>query len=212
MEEKNTSPQTAKASNGKGSVVGPLLVGLVVALILGWWVFPQLMLVEKKQPIAFNHALHVQDQGMDCAECHYVRDDGTFHGLPTTEDCAQCHSSPLGENPEEQRFVTEYVDAGREIRTEWLVYQKQPDNVFFSHTAHSKERCETCHEYEVAAELCNQCHINISETSTPPVYKENRLSGYSKDTMVMWTCENCHALDGHAGNTNASNACFVCHK
>ena len=39
-----------------------------------------------------------------------------------------------------------------------------------------------------------------------PAYYENRISGYSKDTMKMWECERCHASMG------TSNACFVCHK
>jgi len=190
---------------------GAFIVGLVVALILGWWVLPGLMTVEKKQPIAFNHVLHTE-QGMTCEQCHYLRADGSFSGLPGTEACAECHAKALGSHPEEVRFVTDYVDTGREIRDEWLVYQKQPDNVFFSHAAHSAERCGQCHEYASTAELCSLCHLDVASTTTPPVYSENRLSGYSKNTMIMWTCERCHAHPEHYGPTRASNACFVCHK
>lgn len=212
MEERNhtTAPDTAKKCCCCGW--GAFVVGLVVALILGWWVLPGLMKVEKKQPIAFNHVLHVQEQGMDCEQCHFLRDDGTFSGLPTTASCAECHSEVMGSNPEEARFVNDYVQTGREIKGEWLVYQKQPDNVFFSHAAHSLERCGACHEYKSTTELCSQCHLDVSSMTTPPVYKENRLSGYSQNTMLMWTCERCHANPDHRGATNASNACFVCHK
>ncbi len=212
MEEKTNAKTEAKCSCLSG--LGPFIVGLVVALILGWWVLPGLMLVEAKQPIAFNHVAHIDGAGMECSQCHYVREDGTFHGRPTTADCAECHADAMSDNPEDIRFVNEYVKTGKEIRDEWLIYQKQPDNVFFSHAAHSVERCGTCHtEYEEDPTLlCNQCHLDMAKTTTPPVYKENRLSGYSKDTMIMWTCENCHAQPTHLSSANTSNACFVCHK
>jgi hypothetical protein len=53
---------------------------------------------------------------------------------------------------------------------------------------------------------CTDCHMDMSEVDTPPVYYENKLTGYSKQTMKMWQCERCHAENG------ASNACYVCHK
>lgn len=211
--EENTN--TKAPDTGKKCCIcgfGPFIVGLVVALILGWWVLPELMLVEAKQPIAFNHVVHIENAGMECSSCHYVREDGTFNGRPTTASCAECHSEAMTENPEELRFVQEYVETGKEIRDKWLIYQKQPDNVFFSHAAHSIETCGACHEYEKPADLCSLCHLDVAATTTPPVYKENRLSGYSKNTMIMWSCENCHAQPDHLDSTKASNACFVCHK
>ena len=111
--------------------------------------------------------------------------------------------------------MQDYVQTGREIRSEWRVYLKQPDNVFFSHSVHSVERCSTCHtEYaENPGALCKVCHIDMSKVTTPPVYSENRLSGYPKGTMLMWDCERCHANPNHLSPaTNANNACFVCHK
>lgn len=203
------TPKKAKCLCGWG----PFVLGLVLALIFGWHIFPKIMTKELRQPIAFNHVVHVENAGMVCEDCHYLRDDGTFSGLPTTESCASCHAEAITDHPEEKRFIREYVDTGREIRKEWLVYQKQPDNVFFSHAAHSIDRCMTCHmEYETTADLCKVCHIDMSVVTDPPVYKENRLSGYSDDTMMMPTCESCHAHPDHYGITNASNACFVCHK
>ncbi len=212
MEERNhtTAPNTAKPKCcccGWGAFV----VGLIVALILGWHVLPGLMLVEKKQPIAFNHVSHTQTYGIDCTQCHAIRADGTFSGVPGTAACAECHAKPLGNDPEEARFVHEYVETGREIKGEWLIYQKQPDNVFFSHAAHTPESFAQYGTYKSAAEFCSQCHLDVANASTPPVYKENRLSGYSKNTMIMWECERCHADPKNAG-TRASNACFVCHK
>ena len=94
---------------------------------------------------------------------------------------------------------------------DWKVYQKQPDNVFFSHAVHSLATCNNCHEFS-ERELCSSCHLDMASSKKPPVFRENRISGYSQDTMKMWQCEACHANPNHFGSTNASNACFVCHK
>ena len=87
MEERNhtSAPETAKKCCCCGW--GAFLVGLVVALILGWAVLPALMQKELKQPIAFNHVLHVDEQGIDCAQCHFTGPDGQFSGVPTTATC-----------------------------------------------------------------------------------------------------------------------------
>ena len=261
--------QNQEGSTKKSGVfgLGPFILGLTVAAIFGWYVFPEAMTEEFKQPIAFNHAIHTEDAGLTCDACHYLREDGTFSGVPTTASCAECHSSPITENLEEIRFVAEYVDKGVEIKDKWIVYQKQPDNVFFSHAAHSFEKCTQCHAdlYETPQDLCNVCHVdNIGSATEPPIYKENKLSGYSESTvppgyekkkallmgkgkeiagyserrivgfsegtMMMPTCEACHALPGHNVEValqvmengaervangeiaRATNACFVCHK
>ena len=141
----------------------------------------------------------------------HLATDGSFSGTPTTAQCAECHSTILGSDPEEARFVREYVQTGREIKSEWLIYQKQPDNVFFSHALHFGPMADLSRPEEIAA-FCSRCHLNVAETDVPPVYKENRLSGYSENTMLMWGCERCHAEHMAMGNTNASNACFTCHK
>ncbi len=176
----------------KSCVVLPFLIGLVASIVLGWWGFPKVLYSQKAQPIRFDHVVHVDGQGIACEDCHAFRENGSFAGLPTNANCVGCHEDVQGEDPDEARYVAEYVQKEKEV--EWLTYQKQPDNVYFSHIAH-KEKFE-----------CTACHPDVASMSTPPVYYENKLSGYSKDTMKMWQCEECHAQNG------ASNACFVCHK
>ena len=178
-------------ANSKSCVVLPFLVGLAASIVLGWWGFPKVLYSQKTQPIRFDHVVHVEDQAMACEDCHAFREDGSFTGMPTNANCVGCHEDVQGEDPEEERYVTEYVQQEKEV--EWLAYQTQPDNVYFSHIAHKDLECTSCHP-------------DVATMKTPPVYYENRLSGYSKDTMKMWQCEECHA------KTGASNACFVCHK
>ena len=157
----------------------------------------------------FSHETHLKDASLDCSVCHHLRADGTFDALPSTKDCAVCHSQMLGKSEAERVFFNEYVKKGKEV--DWKVYQKQPDNVFFSHAVHSLATCNNCHEFS-ERELCSPCHLDMASSKKPPVFRENRISGYSQNTMKMWQCEACHANPNHLGSTNASNACFVCHK
>lgn len=195
----------------------PFILGLVLALVFGWWVFPSVIYSKKQQPVVFKHSTHVEDQGMSCADCHFFREDGSWAGFPTTESCASCHSEAIGDTPEEKYFVRNYVEKNKEV--EWRVHQYQPDNVFFSHAAHQASACATCHtEYDPEDKefnedaFCATCHPSVKELDKRLPVLENRMTGYSKTTMKMWQCERCHANPEHFGATNANNACYTCHK
>lgn len=179
--------KTSQISSG-GAL--PYLIGFIGALLVGWWLYPKALYSEAPQPVNFSHPVHLE-QGMDCSECHYLRDDGSFHGIPSTEDCAMCHMMAMGDTEAEAKLISEYVEQEKEVP--WLIYQYQPDNVFFSHAAHE--------DY-----ACYECHPEVESMEELPMLKRNRISGYPTTTMKMWKCERCHALEGQ------SNACYVCHK
>lgn len=189
--------------------IAPFVIGIVVALVFGWCIFPSLMFSNELQPVRFSHKTHVMNASLDCNVCHKLRPDGTFDALPSTADCASCHARELGKSQAERNFVANYVRQGKEVK--WLAYQRQPDNVYFNHTIHSLDRCNQCHQFS-ERELCENCHIDLVNMERSPVVGENILSSYSRETMKMWQCERCHANPNHLGSTNANNACFVCHK
>lgn len=170
----------------------PIVLGLIAGLILGWWIFPHVLYSEQEQPVHFSHKTHMNED-MECVDCHHYRSDGSFAGVPSVESCARsgCHDEVLTGTPAEEAFVKEYVKKGRPV--DWKIYQKQPDNVYFSHIAHE--------DFE-----CAECHPDVGQSEELPVYQENKITGYSRDTMKMDECERCHARRG------ASNGCFVCHK
>jgi len=177
--------------SGKAVLGGVIfLAGFALALVFGWVIFPGLLFSQKNQPINFSHAAH---QDSSCEDCHTFRDDGTYTGIPKLENCVQCHESQMGQSEDERILVEEYIQNEKEIP--WKVYTWQPDNVYFSHAAH-----------KVKNVACTECHRDVTNEQKNPAYKQNRITGYSSETMKMVECEKCHAQKG------ASNNCEICHK
>jgi hypothetical protein len=184
--------------------------GLAVALFIGWVVFPRVLYVQKHQPLDFLHKTHAEKSGVaDCAECHIIREDGTFAGLPPMEKCASCHSDRIGDSKAEATLVDSYIKTGHE--TPWLVYSRQPANVWFSHAIHVKR----------ARLACAECHSSYGESDQVRAYQVNRISGYSRDIwghsisrlrraphegMKMSDCEDCHRRH------NLEVGCLGCHE
>ncbi len=226
-----------KQENGpSGPILLFFIAGLIISLLIGWVIFPKLLYSQKKQPIDFNHAFHMQEVDNGCESCHFFRDDGSFAGVPKNEQCISCHEEVLGESPNETILVEEYISKDREVP--WLIYSKQPDCVFFSHAAHVK----------MADMECSTCHGPVGESTHLKDYEENRISGYSRDIwgnaisglkkhswdrMKMDDCAACHkeAAGGktterspqlffdllskvfpNAATPQKTEACFVCHK
>ncbi|MGD9150030.1 MAG: cytochrome c3 family protein [Desulfobacterales bacterium] len=209
---------TAEADDGGagGPIILFFILGLAASLIVGWVVFPQVLYSQKKQPIEFNHALHNELVEDGCESCHFFREDGSYHGVPKLDQCIECHEEVNGEDPEEARFVNEFVANNREVP--WLIYSRQPQNVFFSHAAHVK----------MGEMYCVTCHGHIGESESLPIYKQNRISGYSIDIwgrnisgikrnswdrMKMDDCAECHRREGVNQNSvqTLRGGCFVCH-
>ncbi len=174
----------------KGGIM-PFLYGIAAALVVGWVIFPQVLYTQGKQPIDFNHELHQKHIG-ECALCHSNTEQGAYATqLPSTEDCALCHYEKLTDTSAEEKLITEYIQEDKKIP--WKVYQKQPDNVYFSHLPHGDLEC-------------SRCHPDMEATRDMPTRYMNRLTGYTRTTMKMHECERCHARE------DTSNACYVCHK
>jgi len=199
-----------KDDKGLGLGVIFFIVAFVVCFLSGTLLFPKLLYSKKEQPFNFDHALHVAEAG-DCETCHFLREDGSFAGIPKLATCLDCHGEEaLGETEDEAVFVEAYVSKEKEVP--WFIYSKQPDCVFFSHAAHTKD----------AGMDCVTCHGPIGESTSLKPYEENRITGYSRDIwgkniwgikkhswdrMKTDDCAECHKKEtGHQGY------CFQCHK
>lgn len=185
-------------------------IGFGAALAAGWGAFPRVLYQKKVQPIEFRHKTHAAKSGTSaCGDCHALREDGAFAGIPATTSCAGCHGEPMGTTKAEAALVNDYVKPQRE--TPWLVYAQQPANVRFSHAIHTR----------LAGLKCEDCHGTQGETDALKPYEVNRISGYSRDIwgrsmsrlrraphegMKMADCEDCHRKRG------VEAGCLGCHQ
>jgi len=170
------------------------LAGVIVALGAGWAGFPRAIYQTRPQPVDFSHKVHADKAGTKCEDCHALREDGTFAGLPALEKCAGCHAAPMGATPAEKAFIDQYVTPGRE--PQWTTYAQQPENVYFSHAAHirgGKVKCEDCHGAAGASDKLRPARVD-------------RISGYSAETMRMDACIDCHRRN------QVADSCLECHK
>jgi len=171
-------------------------VGFAVAMFVGWVAFPRALYISQEQPLDFFHKTHAEKSGLNgCDSCHMAGSDGQYSGIPKTEVCAGCHTEKLGSSQDEALLVDNYVKQAKQ--TPWLVYSRQPANVWFSHAVHTRR----------AGLNCTECHGNYGESDSLRVYEQNRITGYSRDIwghsisrlrraphdgMKMTDCENCH--------------------
>ncbi len=138
------------------------------------------------QPVAFSHALHAGQLGIDCRYCHSQVENSSHSNIPTTQTCMNCHSAIQTTSPKLAR-VRESWEKGKPI--EWVQIHKVPDHVYFNHAAHVNRgvSCVSCHgkvnEMEVVYQdqpqsmgWCLQCH------RAP----ENHLRPLDKITDLNW--------------------------
>lgn len=144
------------------------------------------------QPIAFNHAIHVQvrlvDRALTCTDCHPGAERGIHAGLPSLQVCLRCHMRPQGDPPTaREQQVRELAAAGGPFR--WIQVTRNPGHVFFAHGPH----------VTVAKFSCQTCHGDVAAWTEPPRVPVARLTH-------MASCMSCHRTHG------APNSCETCHQ
>ena len=172
----------------------PFAAGAALALAAGWIAFPHAIYKSRPQPVEFSHKVHAEKASARCEDCHALREDGTYAGVPSLEKCGGCHAAPMGNTEAEKRFIETYVTPNRE--PQWLSYARQPQNVFFSHAAHLK----------LAGLKCEQCHRAEGASDTLRAHYQDRISGYSRDVLPI------AAWKRGAGRSMSMDDCVACHR
>ncbi len=125
------------------------LVGLFLAGIAWWWLWPRTDYVRHQrwivdQPVPFSHQHHVSGLGIDCRFCHTSVEVSSSAGLPPTYTCMTCHSQ-IWTNaailaPVRQSLVND-------TPITWHLVTDLPDYVYFNHSIHIAKGvgCESCH-------------------------------------------------------------------
>lgn len=136
------------------------------------------------QPIAFNHHLHTEDNGIECLECHSFYMDHSASGLPGADVCRGCHEEAMTDSPEEKKLV-ELL--GSENGPHFRKLFRLPEHVFYSHRRH----------VAIAELECERCHGDIAKTESPP---SRPLVNVDMDS-----CMDCH------DDLGVTNDCITCH-
>jgi len=151
-------------------VVGAALTGTAVVAGVWYYFTPKYTRVgyQPVQPVAFSHATHVDQLGMDCRYCHSAVEKAWFSNIPAAGTCMNCHSQVLKDDPR-LALVRESAATGEPIP--WVQIHRVPDYVYFNHSVHVSRGIS-----------CVECHGQINEMTE--VYHAKPLS--------MAFCLDCH--------------------
>ena len=104
--------------------------------LTGWGHAPE-------QPIAFSHALHAGEYGLECLYCHSAARVSPAAHVPPVAACIGCHAKPT-DNPEIEKLQTYWKN--RES-IPWVRVHALPAFTRFNHKRHVRAgvECQACH-------------------------------------------------------------------
>ena len=127
-------------------IAGGLLVGGVLTAGVTYYFTPKYARVgyTPVQPVAFSHAIHADQLGLDCRYCHNGVEKSWYSNIPAAGTCMNCHNQVLKDDPR-LALVRDSAATGKPIP--WVQIHKTPDFVYFNHSVHVNRgvSCVHCH-------------------------------------------------------------------
>ena len=133
-----------------------------------------------EQPVAFSHALHAGELGLDCRYCHNTVERAARAAIPPTQTCMNCHERIKTESEALAPVLRSFAE-GTPIP--WRRVHDLPDYVYFDHSAHVTRGvgCVTCHgridtmkrvrqEQPLSMAWCVECHRDPAPHLRPPEF------------------------------------------
>ena len=158
------------------------LAGFAVVFVVGLpWLLTHQPYAVPEQPLRFNHRVHVERAGMECAFCHRTAGSGVAAGMPDIQQCIFCHIA-VGHGIGEQERLRQAWVAQEPIN--WMRVHHQPDHVRFVHDAHVQ-----------AGLPCATCHVDVGRMEVTVKVRP----------LNMPDCVGCHRLQ------SAPTDCGACH-
>jgi len=160
-------------------IVGGLLLGGGVTAGVWYYFTPKYSRVgyQPLQPVAFSHAIHVDQVGVDCRYCHNMVEKSWFSNVPASAVCMNCHKHVLKDDPR-LALVRDGYETGKPIP--WVQIHKLPDFVYFNHSVHVNRgiSCVHCHgqvnqmeevfhAQPLSMTFCLDCHRNPAPNLRP---------------------------------------------
>jgi hypothetical protein len=151
-------------------IVGLFLVSGVVTGGVWYYFTPKYTRVgyQPIQPVAFSHATHAGQLGVDCRYCHTGVEKSWFSNIPASSTCMNCHNQVLKDDPR-LALVRDSAASGQPIP--WVQIHKVPDFVYFNHSVHVNRgiSCVECHgridqmdevyhAQPLSMSFCLECH------------------------------------------------------
>jgi len=206
-------------------IIGFLFVGGGVTAGVWYYFTPKYTRVgyQPIQPVAFSHATHVGQVGMDCRYCHSAVEKSWYSNVPSSGACMNCHNQVLKDDPR-LALVRESAQNSRPIP--WIQIHKLPDYVYFNHSVHVNRgvSCVECHgqinQMEEVAHaqpfsmtFCLDCHRNPAARLRPPDKITDLTWKWSDDPKAV---PGLQKLNGEKfvqdWNVQSLPSCSACHR
>jgi hypothetical protein len=164
------------------AAIGLVLIGTAATAGAWYYLTPKYARVgyQPKQPVAFSHAIHSDQLGIDCRYCHSAVERSWYSNVPSSDTCMKCHSLILKDSPKLE-LVRESFKSGQPIP--WVQVHKLPDYAYFNHSVHvsrgvSCVHChgqvnkadEVTHEKSLTMAFCLDCHRAPEKYLRPPEF------------------------------------------
>lgn len=200
-------------------LIGLLLIGTSVTAGVWYYFTPKYTRVgyQPVQPVAFSHAVHSDQLGIDCRYCHEGVEKSWYSNVPDSKTCLNCHNSILATDPRLE-LVRESARTGEPIP--WVQVHKKPDYVYFNHAVHVNRgvSCVHCHgqvnEMEevyhaksLSMSFCLECHRDPSKYLRHPEDVYNLAMEIEPEKQAQLGKQ-----FAHDWNINASQNCSACHR
>jgi hypothetical protein len=120
------------------------------------------------QPVAFSHAHHVGQLGIDCRYCHTSVEKSGFASIPPTKTCMNCHQQ-IWQGADLLEPVRASYRTNAPIA--WNRVHNLPHYAYFNHSIHINKGVG-----------CATCHGRLDETNLT----------MQASTLLMEWCISCH--------------------
>ena len=168
------------------------------------------------QPVAFSHALHSGELGMDCRYCHSAVEKAAHSNVPNTEVCMNCHQRIHTKSPKLEPVRASWSS---DLPVKWVKVHDLPDFVYFNHSAHVTRGvgCVSCHgrvdtmerisqREKLSMGWCLDCH-RAPEKNLRPVEFVTKMDWVpNEDPMVLG------ARLKESNHINPPQDCSTCHR
>lgn len=203
-----------------------------IAILIALVVISGLVLAgcKKEESLKFSHRLHVQENEIQCSDCHSTGEDGKMEN-PDMDKCSECHEIDV-DNPSDDCLMCHSLKSSHndyEVEEEVPEKPKSYADLIFTHEAHDgiaecsdchkgidkveslqgiewpdMFTCKKCHDGEEAPIECDVCHTKVRKDIMPESHHGDWTMQHGPASRFDRSCQFCHE--------NQDRFCQDCHQ